>query len=662
MKSVLPGSTIGGRRMRERLFVYIILCIATIIRFDFLVHSGFRIDSDEAIVGLMAKHILETGQVPVFYYGQHYMGSFEPLVAALSFSFLGVNEFALKIVPLCFSIIFLFLVYRLASLLCSPAVGKLALLLGAFPPSTLIIWSTKARGGFIEVLCIGTAALIATVYWCQKHNERTAYAILTGLLLGFGWWVNNQIIYYMLPIGFVMLGVCVHAERAALSMTAKTFFLGIAGFLVGGAPFWIYNLNHDFASLQMFRGAGATDILSHAVGFVTAAVPILLGGIRFWHTESVFPGGTLLAWVFLFICLGVVLWHRSLQVRALFRLKIDMQAPIEIILLLLLSASGVFIVSSFGYLSQAPRYLLPAYSSILIIAAFAVAILWKQSRAGSLLLLGSWFFLSGMSGYYAGRAIPGEPFVFEQQRVQGDHTQLIDWLELKGYSWVRTNYWIGYRLSFETNERVRFLIFGEPHQTRIPAYEAAGIEYGRDRMPLVLVPAQAQYVEQALQAQGYRYEQKNLSGYVVYYNIRPGQLNLKPIKEVLPEASDREDYIALAVDGLRTTRWRSARPQTEEMVFTLRLPAPERIRGLRYEMGDWPHDYPRELQIILERADGSRVALYDPEVYLAVRYFLQGDSTLSFYMDYQNVVAVHLKQTATHPVFDWSIAEVSLFR
>jgi hypothetical protein len=37
-------------------------------------------DSDEAIIGLMARHILR-GQVPIYYYGQNYLGSLDALLA-----------------------------------------------------------------------------------------------------------------------------------------------------------------------------------------------------------------------------------------------------------------------------------------------------------------------------------------------------------------------------------------------------------------------------------------------------------------------------------------------------------------------------------------------------------------------------------------------------
>lgn len=51
---------------------------------------------------------------------------------------------------------------------------------------------------------------------------------------------------------------------------------------------------------------------------------------------------------------------------------------------------------------------------------------------------------------------------------------------------IRTNYWIGYRLAFETEERVRFVVFQEPGQVRLPDYE----EQGRNS-PVIIDPLRA---------------------------------------------------------------------------------------------------------------------------------------------------------------------------
>jgi hypothetical protein len=466
----------------------------------------------------------------------------------------------------------------------------------------------------------------------------------------------------MLPVGFVMLGVSLRDPLSPIRTVIHTLSVGLLSFVVGGAPFWIHNIHHNFVSFEMFRGAGGSSIIENAEGFFTTAVPVLLGGIRYWHTEELFPGSVIFVW--LLIMLALIIWFRARSQQAidLFFFKVQEKQPFELVILLLFAATCVFVGSSFGYLSQAPRYLLPAYTGVLILFAYGIVYCWGRGRVLSVALLLSWFSLSGLSGYAGGRAIPGEPYVFKQQRVQADHQELIDWLEGQGFAWVRTNYWIGYRLAFETDERIRFLIFGEPHQTRIAEYEKAGSAFGRSRIPLVLVPAQAEYVKTALDAQGYVYREALKSGYVVLYDITAGALHLQPIDSVTGVASDKPEFVALALDGSLDTRWRSARPQSDDMHFSLVLPEPTHLRGLVYAMGDWPHDYPRELQIEVEKVSGERISLYDPASYLAVRYYLQGDATLSFYMDIEQVVAVHLHQTDSHELFDWSIAEVTLYK
>ena len=73
-----------------------LVLVGALLRLDFMRAIGFIIDGDEAIVGLMAKHILERGELPVFYYGQHYMGSLESILASTSFAVFGISSFTLQ--------------------------------------------------------------------------------------------------------------------------------------------------------------------------------------------------------------------------------------------------------------------------------------------------------------------------------------------------------------------------------------------------------------------------------------------------------------------------------------------------------------------------------------------------------------------------------------
>src|SRR5262245_59496142 len=65
------------------------------IVFVFWEQSHF--DSDQAITGLMAKHISEGRAFPVFWYGQNYMLAVEAWLAAAVFKVAGVSVAALKL-------------------------------------------------------------------------------------------------------------------------------------------------------------------------------------------------------------------------------------------------------------------------------------------------------------------------------------------------------------------------------------------------------------------------------------------------------------------------------------------------------------------------------------------------------------------------------------
>lgn len=70
-------------------------------------------DSDEAVVGLMAKHIL-AGERPVFFYGQTYMGSLDAYLTAVSFHLLGASVFSMRLVQLLLFVLLILSTYRLA--------------------------------------------------------------------------------------------------------------------------------------------------------------------------------------------------------------------------------------------------------------------------------------------------------------------------------------------------------------------------------------------------------------------------------------------------------------------------------------------------------------------------------------------------------------------
>ena len=96
------GQKLRVRFSKEIAFVLIVLCVAILVRIPFLAHSNGLINSDDGISALQSKHISEGLARPIYYYGQHYMGSFPFHIYALVFKVFGYSIFLYVFVYLLF--------------------------------------------------------------------------------------------------------------------------------------------------------------------------------------------------------------------------------------------------------------------------------------------------------------------------------------------------------------------------------------------------------------------------------------------------------------------------------------------------------------------------------------------------------------------------------
>src|SRR5213082_4141348 len=103
---------------RHALFIGVLILIAT-ARFVILLTSQTHVHSDEAIIGLMGKHILEGRYFTFYMYGQPYNAgaAWEAYLAAIAFAFFRVGVIALKSCVVVLSLLCLFLFYRMCQML-----------------------------------------------------------------------------------------------------------------------------------------------------------------------------------------------------------------------------------------------------------------------------------------------------------------------------------------------------------------------------------------------------------------------------------------------------------------------------------------------------------------------------------------------------------------
>jgi len=117
-------------------------------------------DSEEGTMGLMALHIAQGKDWPIFYYGQNYMGAGEAYVGALMFHLFGVSLLSLRLGMVLFLVVFMVGIYCLASLLYGKKVALVSLFLLSIGARFVITPEMRAVGGAVETLVFGTLSLL----------------------------------------------------------------------------------------------------------------------------------------------------------------------------------------------------------------------------------------------------------------------------------------------------------------------------------------------------------------------------------------------------------------------------------------------------------------------------------------------------------------------
>ena len=182
--------------LRASFWIAIALVAAAVVvrTFPFVWWPNVHFDSDQAIVGLMAKHISEGRAWPLYFYGQNYMLAVEAYLAAPLMFALGPTVLAVKL-PLVFintaiAVLLLWLLVREARL--SPWVALIPVLPIALPPASIAARTTEAMGGNVEpwlyILLLWWLrdrpfAFGATLGIGLLHREFTAYGAAALLLM-----------------------------------------------------------------------------------------------------------------------------------------------------------------------------------------------------------------------------------------------------------------------------------------------------------------------------------------------------------------------------------------------------------------------------------------------------------------------------------------------
>src|SRR5262245_39221178 len=168
------------RATRRLLFATVFLCVATVhvwmiwMAPNALSFSEGHVHTDNAVMPLMAKHMLDRGEFPIFYYGQDWFGSLPALVhAAVFLTLRGIPPSSVHIPPFLFFLGWCLVLYLLARDTLGSAVALAAMAWNIVTPIHLAEFANAPLANYVESLAVGTLVLWLAVRLVQARQARS---------------------------------------------------------------------------------------------------------------------------------------------------------------------------------------------------------------------------------------------------------------------------------------------------------------------------------------------------------------------------------------------------------------------------------------------------------------------------------------------------------
>lgn len=465
-----PRDPVRDAAGRERWIAAMAIAAVVVWRSGvFLWWDQSSFDADQAITGLMAKHISEARAFPVFWYGQNYMLAVEAWLAAPVFLMLGPSVLALKLpllaINLAIALILLRTLEREVGL--RPAVALVPTLFFALPAPHTAALMLAANGGNVEPF------FYVLLIWLTRR--RPAWC---GFIFALGF-MQREFALYALPALLVATAGRSHLTRAGLrhalvmlhaAATTWLFVQWLKQYSSAAGP------GTSVADLQVARdniselasrvcfdlaavplGIGRLVTEHWPILFGTAEYPLVTFGIESTVHQGLRGSSLVLAAAMLLAMVGIV--------RGIVRTRPGPFAggvPVEIpggrpssvrfcvflILVALFSAAG-YITGRCGQLT----HVVMRYETLSVLGAVGLGG-WFLASERSTALRRAWVVLAcavvAVSALAHGRLW----LEYAANPPTAAKQQIIRHLEAQGVKYATSDYWIAYYITFMTGERI----------------------------------------------------------------------------------------------------------------------------------------------------------------------------------------------------------------
>jgi 4-amino-4-deoxy-L-arabinose transferase-like glycosyltransferase len=232
----------------------------------------------------------------------------------------GSNVFALRLMPIVFSVLTLVLTYLLAQQLVNRRVAVITCLLLAVNPS-FIFWS---RQGVFVTSITATIAVASLLCWLRWYRERRARYLYWGAyLFGLGLYAKLLFLWVIVALGATFFVLKVSSLRKGFRLWAifgrlgyKQLAITLLCFLLGIFPLIIYNVQTKGTFLTVTGNLTSSYYGTSNLAFAENLAirleqfKVVLNGGHLWYLGDVFTNDL---YPFLFVgaglaCIPVVLW------------------------------------------------------------------------------------------------------------------------------------------------------------------------------------------------------------------------------------------------------------------------------------------------------------------------------------------------------------------
>ncbi len=286
---------------KKRLFAILSLILIMVLERSILLYlDAFPFNSDEAIVGLMAKHILQ-GERPIFFYGQAYMGSLDAFLVSFAFKILGIHVWVIRFVQIFLFALTLITLYMLVIIAFDDdKIAFFSSLLLVIAPINLILYTTVSLGGYGEAFLFGAISILISILLIKQFqispeiNFRTYfYFIILGFITGLGFWTNAISLVFSIPAVLFVLFQIVKLKQSYIRIFRVAIIILIS-FVIGSFLWWFAFFSGTNGQIfnELSGGAVAVKsgdflsrILNHTISFVLFAPTVITGLRAPWSTQ-----------------------------------------------------------------------------------------------------------------------------------------------------------------------------------------------------------------------------------------------------------------------------------------------------------------------------------------------------------------------------------------